>query len=248
MTNPTQLCLKHGGQATWAFSQRSFSVLRRLFSNPKTRWGICAGLSAHWITNHAKDGTLATLLGGGGVGSLNETKLREIADLHSHVSQGDGEQQTIAIGEWLESQGIVPVQTQDRVLSSRPKFLKTYPQGWQAVHREQGRSEQRPTRFSDMSTELAAEIKRHKNCYLRVNFNGTVMGQSTGHAIAVFIGQETKISHGDAVMFDPNYGEFWFKSKADFLAFFPEFFKAKYLSGMSSFNQGLEVLPCNPKV
>jgi hypothetical protein len=247
VANVAVICRRHHGNPTWPFSQTSFAVLKRIFSDPKTRWGICAALSVHWIREHADGGTLATLLGGGGLGSINVPKLREIAVLQSEASQGTGDEQQQALTQWLRAANIVPVTKSMTIKSDAMRFKQRYPAGWKGgsteVERTDSREKQR--RFEDITQELTDEMMHHENCYMRVNFGGTCMGRPAAHAIAVFIGQKNKISDGDAIMFDPNYGEFWFEEKAHFATFFPEFYRAKYLSGAFAFNRSLGVLPCN---
>jgi hypothetical protein len=63
------------------------------------------------------------------------------------------------------------------------------------------------------------------------------------HAVAVWLGQPTYGGAGDALLFDPSYGEYWFESKGDFFTFFSSFYRRAYRSFLKNFNQWWEVLP-----
>lgn len=112
-------------------------------------------------------------------------------------------------------------------------------------------------------------MKKLKSCYVRINFSGMVLRHAAGHAVAAWLGQPTqdritwardritglrpvpgaqdyfhKGTSGDAVFFDPAYGEYWFEQKDDFFHFFPVFYRAAYRSFPMYFDQAWQVLPC----
>ena len=99
-----RLAARHRGHTTWVFSQSEYSV----WKHDRT-FGICAALSAEWITHHAQDRNLVESLGGGGLAPLNLGKLREIATLHRTASHAD--EQRKQLGYRLEMHGVVGLNT-----------------------------------------------------------------------------------------------------------------------------------------
>ncbi len=96
-----------------------------------------------------------------------------------------------------------------------------------------------------VGNEIAQALQRAKGKahYAYITFGGKVMGSAAGHATAAYIGGPSYGSSGDAVFFDPNYGEYWFQNKADFFTFFPEFYRAKYIGTFMKFNEYWTVQP-----
>ncbi|WP_444930737.1 YopT-type cysteine protease domain-containing protein [Microbulbifer sp. SSSA002] len=64
----------------------------------------------------------------------------------------------------------------------------------------------------------------------------SISSRRSGHAIAVWIADERIPSEVGALFFDPNYGEFRFPSKNDFLNFFDAFYRYAYLSGWQNYS------------
>lgn len=240
MVDVNRICRRHGGVTTWTFSQTDVAVYRRIFLDPKTRMGICAALSAYWIKCHAHDGSLVNELGGGGVGRLNFEKLREIAMLHSHVSVGaDDSQQSYEIKLWLQMHDVLPLAGSREVMLDTFRFKGKQAQSFPLVATEGSGAS-----IANIENNIALGLKKFNSCYARVNFGGKVLFKKTSHCVAVWLGQPTHRSQGDALFFDPNYGEFWFENKENFFCFFPEFYRATYLSMPYKFNMSWEVFPC----
>ncbi len=239
MTSVSEICKAHNGVTTWGFSQSDLSVVYHIFSNPATRWGICAALSAYWIERHAHDGSLANELGGGGVGPLKVGKIKEIAMLHGHVSmRGDRSDQHRDLGLWLKMHDLLPLHGSEVLKGDSKKVKGMSPTRNEFVASTTGA-------IANIEGNMVRGMQKFSSCYLRLNFGGNIRFKGEGgHAVAVWLGGRTYGSAGDALFFDPTYGEFWFESKADFFRFFPVFYKAKYLSGLMNFNTRWEILPC----
>ena len=239
MPSVFDICEGNNGVPTWKFSQTDFAVWRRIFGDPATRYGICAALSAHWIKHHAHGGALANELGGGGVGELNVRKLNEIAWHHANESRGDGDYQRSRLGQWLQHNKLVPLQTSRSIRNDRPN-------AWMARTKPLDENDGGiGGAIADIEGAMVRAMRKHNNCYLRLNFGGKVMRlKDAGHAVAVWLGGPSYGSGGDAMFFDPNYGEFWFENKEDFFRFFPYFYRATYLAGIMNFNRRWEILPC----
>lgn len=242
MVDVPGLAATHNGHATWTFSQSGFNTWRHYRT-----MGICAALSVHWIKEHADGGSLANLLGSGGVGELNVAKLKEIALLHSNASNGDGAQNA-NLELWLQMHDILSLR------SSRSRTFHSAKLGREVTTAQSFKTEQiggaGGVRHScpNIANEIVDALRKYNTCYARVNFGGDVgvmrLSKDAGHAVAVWLGQPTYSSGGDAMFFDPNYGEYWFEQKADFFRFFPAFYRQTYLAGLMNFDQYWEVLPC----
>ena len=243
MPSVFDICAGNNGVPTWKFSQTDFAVWRRIFSDPATRFGICAALSAHWIERHAHDGALANELGGGGLAPLNITKLNEIKMLHSTVSSGSGNDQRNRLEDWLRQRNLLPLRASSSVHMNHAGFRGFY--GEHASRDMTGGGWGTGPAIPDIEGTIVRAMQQYNNCYLRLNFGGKVAGvTNSGHAVAVWLGGPSYGSAGDAMFFDPNYGEFWFENKADFFRFFPYFYRATYLAGFMNFNRRWAILPC----
>jgi hypothetical protein len=241
MVDVGAIARQHGGVATWGFSQTDMSVLMRIFSDARTRWGICAALSANWIKYHAHGDSLANHLGGGGVGRLNTRKLSEIKALHAYVSPTTGGQQSSDLGVWLQMHGVLSKYSSRKIDYTQHKKGKSIDKwkGGSSLSDVSGGADQGPP-INDIAGIMATEMDKLQGYYARVNFGGKAFLTSAGHAVAVWMGKKGE----DAMLFDPNYGEFWFEKKKNMLTFFPAFYRATYLSGAMRFNRRWEVLPC----
>lgn len=239
-----EICAKHKGVCTWGFSQTDFIVMKNIFSDSRTRFGICAALSAHWIKHHAHEGSLANLLGGGGVGPLNIGKLKEIKVLHSTVSGEDGGAQAAHLEMWLRMNDVLSLGKSRTVKKWKTVGRVDRPDGFSGQSSSRAEMNASAEKIDTIEHDIVLGMRKFNSCYARVNFGGTAFFKGAGHAVAVWLGQPSYASGGDALFFDPNYGEFWFKDKQDFFAFFPEFYRATYRSAPLSFNKNWEVLPC----
>jgi hypothetical protein len=234
MVEVANLARAQKGHATWTFSQSDFSVWRYYRT-----FGICAALSAEWIRYHAAGDSLANHLGGGGVGPLNVKRLKEIALLHGTVSNTGGAAQDRQLELFLQMHDILGL--------GASKVIKYFNS---RAQKDMTRAATAPAAVDvtggapNIDNDIVHAMQKFNSCYARVNFGGKAWGTSAGHAIAVWLGQPSYSSSGDAMMFDPNYGEYWFERKADFFKFFPLFYRAKYRSLPMAFDQFWQVLPC----
>jgi YopT peptidase len=258
----TQLCIANNGVPTWGFSQSDVTVVTKIFGNPVTRWGICAGLSAKWIKQHADGGSMANDLGGGGLKisknpnnpnnnnnvveevdiPLNIKQLQVVANLHASNS-GPGNDQKTGIGNWLESGDVKPM-SNSRIYKGENHKGK-YWQGRATPREEMGNG----IHIANIANEIVNALMKLHSCYVRINFGGKIFGlKESAHCVAAWIGQPSYSSSGDILFFDPNYGEFWFEHRSDFFKFFPLYYQEAYLSKTIRFDSSWEVLPSAPTV
>ena len=236
MDIPT-LVKAYGGVITWTFRQGDFEIWRHHLS-----LGICSGLAVEWIKCHANDSSLASELRGGNLGPLNVARLKQVELLHATSSAGNS--QTSTLETWLKTNSVVPLR---RAGPSRTEYDRRDQPVNRGTHVDAG-AVSTPGRCANIENDITHCLQRYNNCYARVNFTGTVFNFSAGHSTAVFLGQTTHGSVGDALFFDPNYGEFWFESKEDFFSFFPVFYRKAYRYFHKSFDDSWEVLPCAKRV
>jgi len=236
--NLNQHAQKHNGVRTWGFSQADLGV----WLHYRTM-GICAALSANWIKYHAHDDSLANHLGYGGVGRLNVGTLKQIAQEHKDASKTNGSNQRHKLGLWLKKHGIVSMSV------SRYSTCKKEEGGREVLtemlvrdpifEKNEGVGD-----CPNIENEIVNALKKYNTCYARINF----FSRRAGHSVAVWLGQPTFSSRGDACFFDPNYGEYWFENKQDFFLFFPGYYRSKYKSFPWNFAHRWEVLPCAKKI
>ncbi|MFT5719281.1 MAG: YopT peptidase [Oleiphilaceae bacterium] len=221
--NVRQSASNNGGNCTWKFSQIKDPVASIIGKNNITKDGICEMLSAKWIECHALDGHLANWLQGGG-GAIDSSKIRHLMQLFiigsemnrgaivGNAQQGATVNQTEATIRWLKAKGIL-----QRKSIKPMQFMNGPSENIANVIGGNRSGSGRSTHLASLGAAIANNL----------NTNGSyktigIWGPGGGHAMAAWVGH-------DATFFDPNFGEFWFENKSDFIAWFPKFFsKACY--------------------
>lgn len=225
-----KIAIKHHGVKTWGFSQSDFLV----WVHYRT-WGICAALAAHWIKYHAQEDSLpAHLKGDKAQGPLNVGMLKQIALDHQTFSAKGGGAQADKIERWLDTNGI-------KTMNSSRMVKKWAKDGDIMAPGSRPYGQMDTGTLPDIENDIVKAMRKFNTCYVRINF-GKLKG--SGHAVAAWLGQPTYSSRGDALFFDPNFGEYWFENKADFFNFFPEYYRSAYKGFPLYFTGTWEVLPC----
>lgn len=220
---------KHNGIKTWGFSQSDFMV----WVHYRTM-GICAALSAHWIKYHAQEDSLpAHLKGDKALGPLNVSLLKQIAQDHKQLTELSGGQAD-NIELWLQMHGVKTI--------NRSLMVRKYARGGDImVPGSRAHEQSAMGNCPNIENDIVNAMRRFNTCYVRINFGKTA---GLGHAVAAWLGQPTYGGSGDALFFDPNYGEYWFEQKRDFFTFFPEFYRSAYKGFPTYFAGRWDVLPC----
>lgn len=160
------------------------------------------------------------------------------------MSGGDGGAQAAHLEMWLRMNDVLSLGKSRTVKKWKTVGRVDRPDGFSGQSSSRAEMQASAETIDTIEHDIALAMRKFNSCYARVNFGGTAFFKGAGHAVAVWLGQPSYSSAGDALFFDPNYGEFWFKDKQDFFRFFPEFYRATYRSGALSFNKNWEVLPC----
>ena len=195
------------GHCTWKFSQMQDPVATLIGKDKITKDGICEMLSAKWIECHAKDDHLANWLQGGGK-DIDPSKIRQLMQLFiigetmntgamlNNPQRGATVNQTTATVRWLKAKGILQRggATSD-------------------VQGQRGGGGSRSGHALAMAKAMAASLNNGTGSYRTIG----IWGPGGGHAMAAWVAQ-------DVAFFDPNYGEFWFENRQDFIKWFPTFF------------------------
>lgn len=211
---------RNNGFCTWQFSQIKDPVATIIGKNNITKDGICEMLSAKWIECHAKDDHLANWLKSSN-SSIDSSKIRQLMQLFIIGSEMNRQaiignpqprgriDQTQATINWLQAKGILqrrtvrPIQFQNHAPENIP---------YTAGDRRSGGG--RAIHATNLGNAIANTLNNGTGSYRTIG----IWGPGGGHAIAAWVGE-------DATLFDPNFGEFWFENKADFIDWFPTFFK-----------------------
>lgn len=188
------------GEKTWGFTQRSWRTWLTADCGP----GICAALAAHYIHDAKKGSHLSKRVGLRNWHIFRWTLHttfwgREVRKIRGDfISWSYGVDQDEAIRGWLENNGL------------------TY---------SEIKSNKSPESDINNNKNIGNEIKDHLNSttprYALIWFKGRVNGNVVGHEIAVWMEPARGF-----YLFDPNYGEFRFQNKTDFIKFFSAFFNA----------------------
>jgi hypothetical protein len=200
----------NNGNLTWAFSQIKDPVASIIGKDKISQDGVCEMLSAKWIECHAKDGHLGQWLQGSGQ-EIDPSKIRQLMQLFiigntmnrsAMVGRPDSlvpPDQTAATVLWLKEKGLVR-----RTSIASPDFNSstgTRDGARRKVH----------------ASSICAAVTSNWNALGTYRTIG-IWGPNGGHAMAAWVAQ-------DVAFFDPNFGEFWFEKKADFIKWFPKFFE-----------------------
>ena len=215
---------QNGGQCTWEFSQMVGTVSSIIGTHAGSKDGICEMLSAKWLECHAKEGHLANWIKGSG-SDIDPSKVRNLMQLFIIGSEmnrqaivgnavaGGTVDQTNATARWLEAKGIrhrksiKPVQFLNGPSVSTP-VGSTGSRGGGA----------RGLHSANIGSAIANIVNTGTGSYRMIG----IYGPGGAHAMAAWVG-------ADVAFFDPNFGEFWFENRRDFIAWFPTFFsKACY--------------------
>lgn len=252
MTDLQSLAKKYGGRRTWTYRQTNLGTIVHTAWNSKTRWGICGGLSAYWVAEHADGGSLGDKLGGGNLGNLNHPMLTECVRLHKKASS---QSSTYAyLSKWLKERKIDQVKkniTDDvgndydgkRQILARAT-VRSYGGG------TQGKKVEDLEKNPNIANDIVSKGLRHlRNHYGLLGFYGSaLMEKNAGHCTAVWIGHDLKTGAGDAFFFDPNYGEFYFPKKDNFFGFFRTFYHSTYITKTMNFTKGFALTPYAKRV
>lgn len=240
------LAKMHGGVMTWSFSQGGMETFFHMVTNAKSRFGVCAALSAYWIREHAYGKSLAETMRGGKLPSVhgprNEVKMtshkintdmfKEIRDLHIEASQGNMQEQKLT--RWLAKYHI------NRTTSNFVRFKGNDSKTGHRLIRG-GKSEQRFVNSSNSNIAnflddfMTNGIKKITNSYAYLSFGGTAMMMDAGHATDAWIGT-------DATFFDPNSGEYWFPNRSSFYNFFAAYYEQEYITKTADYRKSWGVV------
>ena len=206
---------KYHGYCTWPFSQVVGPVRNLINSHPEARGDICGMLSAKWLEQHAKGGSLIDWMSGREPYEIesfvDHNKVRQLMQLSGSSKQNS------ATENWLRSNGVIKRRDLMRGMTlldgerfHQPRLASSHP----------GRP--------GFAAAIARDIIQSKGCYKIIGINGP---QST-HAIAAW-------SDDDVSFFDPNFGEYWFAQPQDFVSWLPFFwYSAGYDLPLLSLNSG----------
>ncbi len=211
----------HNGSCTWEFSQIKDPVASIIGKNKISEDGICEMLSAKWIELHATDGHLANWLAGGGK-SIDASKVRQLMQLFiigstmnrgaivGNAQQGAEVNQTEATTRWLAAKGVMLRKSIKPVafIGSPSQNIANVSGGTRAAA---GGS--RNGFAAALAGAIGMSMQNGTGSYRTIG----IWGPGGGHAMAAWVAQ-------DVAFFDPNFGEFWFEKRADFVAWWPTFF------------------------
>lgn len=201
------------GRCTWKFSQIQDPVATLIGKEKLTKDGICEMLAAKWIECHAKDDHLANWLQGRGK-EIDPSKIRQLMQLFiigSEMSPGaiigstktrQEADQTQATKNWLRAKGLIE--------RNGGKFR---------FEQSRGGGGSRSGHAADLAQAVAMSLLNGTGSYRTIG----IWGSGGGHAMAAWVAQ-------DVAFFDPNFGEFWFERRQDFIRWFPTFFSKSLYS------------------
>ncbi|QFT53062.1 YopT-type cysteine protease domain-containing protein [Microbulbifer sp. THAF38] len=207
----------YNGHVVKDFSQCFDPVKGLITVHEDTSGGVCESLSAFWMKYHSEGGSLWNWLYPNN--TFDERHLFHVMTLQQAGMHDDQDRVTEA---WLGVHNLYPV--------SQNVFGGAFPNGRGG---NTIRGINNPRRANGQSgvfspNALAREIILDQTggagCYKKISLDGTF----SGHTMSAWVAQ-------DIAFFDPNFGEFWFESRASFFNWFTQSFwyQSMYSAGLS---------------
>jgi YopT peptidase len=204
------------GGAYFPFSQCLEPTATLIKMMPQTKGGICEALSAKWIAEHANERSLWNWLCTPGTTNVRQGMIANLmvnfiegvssspssATFNPTIRLTSAERtandfQAAATKRFLSVHGVIP----RGAARARMKNIHSYSNGHAMGAR--------------LSRDLDPDLWNGQNFYLLIG----IMGSQGGHAMAAFVGRN------DVCFFDPNFGEFWFESRAKYKEFMKDFWR-----------------------
>ncbi|WP_157953841.1 YopT-type cysteine protease domain-containing protein [Microbulbifer sp. A4B17] len=216
------------------FSQCEDPIYSHITSNAATCGGICEALAAFWIKHHADGNDLWSWLKPDGV--LNVGNLNQVMALQRQGINPPPHQNQDTVTElWLQGQNILP--------AKYSAFQYTLPNG-RGGRQIRGYNQNRISTGTSAlcnANALAREIildhggaphsdtrsgRKTSGVYKKISIESTVFGFM--HTMSAWVAE-------DISFFDPNFGEFYFSTKTDFVNWFTQsfWFSSSYALGLS---------------
>ncbi|WP_133405431.1 YopT-type cysteine protease domain-containing protein [Parashewanella tropica] len=214
---------KYGGHCTHPFCQGKGNIFKAIKGQKDTHGGVCHALSSIWIYYHIKGDSLWNhLYINYNPNILNQVVMDRVKMLQKFgiAASGDGMDQDRVTEDWFKSKGIA--QKHFSLVGSegytRGKNKKRFFSG---IHGRQIDKSENSAKKTDPKTLAKAIARPYSGIsdYKLVSVFGTL----AAHTFAVYTGTN------EILMFDPNFGEYWF-STSFFENWFANYFwhKAKY--------------------
>ena len=194
-----EACLQFGGRPVMGFGQGQWLV-REAWKPYYTGTGICQALVNYWIADHAADSSLwARLFSSAGV--FQPANIVEIAQQQGLFGKADEHGTNTKVLQKLRSENF---------LKSKGLLRRNDIVSGQAILTTGGERNgtNDPTRGWRIGQEIA--YKGMKNAYLGCYRMISLTSDTISHVTCAWVGQ-------DVAFFDPNYGEFYFEDKDDFV-------------------------------
>ena len=192
-----------------------------IFQDADTAGGVCESLSAHWIKYHAEGDSLWNWLCDGN-GMVKAGPVWDVMHVQRRgMNGGPGQNQNVMTDRYLRENGIQRLPTnRGRVMMNGAMRAYAYAEEYQG----------RTGFFSaqDLGNDIIRDATtaggRTGGQYKKIGISGR-MG---AHAMAAWVAE-------DVAFYDPNFGEFWFETKQQFVAWFNgEFWRRSlYCAGLS---------------
>lgn len=202
-----------GGYVPYSQSLEPTATLIKMM--PQTADGICQALCAKWIAEHANDRSLWNWLCVPGTTNVRQGMITNLM-VNFNESVTDDKRSGAFNRTARASKGEKNLIRQDMITN---RYLQMYG----VIRRGMARGKMGRTHsYSNgnamgnrMAADLDPDLWNGQNFYILIS----ILGAGGGHALCAFVGRN------DIAFFDPNFGEFYFETRAKFKAFMRNFWK-----------------------
>ncbi len=217
---------RFGGHCVWRFSQLQSPVKGLICNHRETGGGVCEMLSAKWLEEHAKGGSIVNWMMAANGEGLDSDKIRYLMQLFAigcgmrtgalSDTSGGRIDQNLATDAWLRMRGVV----RRRQIS-----------GGKLHNASNSAGTRQSLSKRNFSEQISQQIISSPGSYKMIGIHG----DRFAHAMAAWSDQ-------DVSFFDPNFGEFWFARPNDFLSWFPLYWQmAGYAMPALGLNEGYSI-------
>jgi YopT peptidase len=198
------LAEKHHGQCTAKFSQALEPVNSMIGKHAVSRDGICQAMSQKWIVLHAHGSSLFNWVyqddGTIDAAAISNLSINQIETETRLKGQSGKTDQDWASEKYLFSHGIM----------RRSGIIPQVNSGYvQSVRSLISGDKSTGDIFGQLANALVNSSKLITGYYMMIG----IQGSGGGHCMAAYVGE-------DICFFDPNFGEFWFPKRQDFVGWF----------------------------
>lgn len=209
---------RKGGHQTASYSQCLEPVNSMIGRHKTSREGICEATSARWIVLHARGSSLFNWI------YKSDGKINPAAIVNLAINQIEGETRERGQSGQTDQDWFSEMYLWSHGIARRNGLIPQNNYGYLNPVRSLTEGDKSAGDVGEQLAHALVAPPLVTGYYVMIGIHG----KSGGHCMAAFVGQ-------DVCFFDPNFGEYWFPKRADFVRWFTSHFWLAYrIGGLNS--------------